>query len=187
MNLEKETLFENTLRDLETRLAANDPYEILGVAGLIRRLLLDDHPLVDQVNRKYKMKITFEIGHPLGLPPGIPAPDFFSVQDGIDPDTARPGKQRVQVSRDQFFKAVLSIVDSHEYTLRDIVLFEANVMGAIHAGSPKRDKEKALHAINSTISVGGCSSSLRQLKGIGRVVLKALLPLRQATQVHLDD
>lgn len=179
MVTETENLFLNILRDLEERLEAEDPYDILGVAGLIRKLLLDDHPLADQINRKYKLKLVFEIASPLGPPPGLPPPTLFTVQDGIDPDTAPPFKQRVQVTRDQLFQAVLVIVNNHQYTMREIVLFEANVMGAIHAGSPKTDKEKILHEINSTIAVGGYTSSLRQLKGIGRVVLRALIPLRE--------
>jgi len=48
MVTETEKLFLNTLRDLEGRLEAKDPYAILGAAGLIRKLLLDDYPLVHE-------------------------------------------------------------------------------------------------------------------------------------------
>jgi hypothetical protein len=181
-----EDLFLNTLRDLESRIGAQDPYEILGASALIRKLFLDDYPLVDQVNREYGLKISFEVTESLGLPPGLPTPTFFTVQDGIDPDTAPPFKKRTQVTRDQFFKTVLTIVDDRQYTLREIVLFEANVMGGVHAGSAKEDKEQALQQINNTISVGGYRSSLRQLKGIGRVILKALAPLKSKVEENLS-
>jgi hypothetical protein len=102
------------------------------------------------------------------------------VQDGLDPDTAIPGKRRYAASRDQFFQTVVTIVNDHQYTVRELVLFEANVMGAVHAGSPKTDKEHALKQVDSTIAVGGYASSLRQLQAIARVVLKALSPLRAA-------
>ena len=42
-------LFLKTLEDIESRLTQKDPYEILLIAGLLRKLFLDDHPLVDQV------------------------------------------------------------------------------------------------------------------------------------------
>ncbi len=73
-------------------------------------------------------------------------------------------------------------MNDHEYTLREIVLFEANVMGGVHAGSPKNEKEQALRQINDVISVGGYSSSLRQLKAVGRVILKGLSSLREKVE-----
>jgi hypothetical protein len=51
-------------------------------------------------------------------------------------------------------------------------------MGAVHAGSPKTDKEHVLKQIDSNISIGGYASSLRQLQAIARVILKSLAPLR---------
>ena len=181
-----EGLFIKTLDDLSARIVSSDPYEILGASALIRKLLLDDHPLVDQVNRDYRVKITFDIIQPRATPPGLPAPTFWTVQDGLDPDTAPPIGQRVQISRDQFFGTVLSIVQGREFTLREIVLFEANVMGGVHAGTAKKDQEKVLESVGQQISVGGYRSSLRQLKAIGRVVLKALQPLADQVRNEQD-
>jgi hypothetical protein len=175
-----EALFLRTLEDIERRLKQADPYEILFIAALIRKLFLDDFPLVDQVNRIHKLKLVFETTLPLELPSGSPQPTFWTVQDGLDPDTAIPGKRRYTASRDQFFQTVVTIVDNHKYTVREVVLFEANVMGAVHAGSPKTEKEYALKQVESTIAVGGYASSLRQLQAIARVCIKALQPLRDA-------
>lgn len=176
---EPEALFLRTLEDIERRLTQSDPYEMLFIAALIRKLCLDDFSLVDQVNRNHRLKLTFETTLPLEFPKDIPAPTFWTVQDGLDPDTAHPGKRRHTVTRDQFFQTVVTIVNDHRYTVREVVLFEAHVMGAVHAGSPKTDKEHALKQIDSTFSVGGYASSLRQLQAIARVVLKALSQLRE--------
>jgi hypothetical protein len=178
--METDTLFLHTLCDIERRLSDTDPYEILLIAGLIRKLFLDDHPLVDQVNKKHRIKLTFEVPVPVNMPQNEPLPRFWNVQDGLDPDTAPPFKQRHTVTRDQFFQTVVTVVNNHGYSIREIVLFEANVVGAVHAGTPKTDKESALKQIDSVISIGGYASSLRQLKAIARVILKALAPLRQA-------
>jgi hypothetical protein len=174
------TLFIRTLEDIGHRLTATDPYEILLISGLIRKLFLDDHPLVDQVNRTHRLKLSFEITIPINKPQNEPHPTFWTMQDGLDPDTAPPFKQRYTATRDQFFQTIVTIVNSHAYTVREIVLFEANVVGAVHAGATKTDKEFVLKQIDSTISVGGYGSSLRQLLAIARIVLKALTPLRQA-------
>jgi hypothetical protein len=69
--------------------------------------------------------------------------------------------------------------DGKEHTLREIILFEANVMGGVHAGSPQSEKERALASIESIFVIGGYRPSLRRLKAIGRVILKALRPLKE--------
>jgi hypothetical protein len=56
-----EALFLNTLQDLAARAAAADEYMILGASALIRKLLIDGSPLVDQVNRNYRLRLVFEI------------------------------------------------------------------------------------------------------------------------------
>jgi hypothetical protein len=181
--IDTETLFLRTLTDIEQRLSATDPYEVLLIAGLIRKLLLDDHPLVDQVNSRHRLKLAFEITDSRSdLLPGVSVPIFQSVQDGLDPDTAPPFLRRQVVNRDAFLKTTVVNVNAHDYTVREIVLFEANVIGAIHAGAPTSEKERALHEIEQRISIGGIGSSLRQLKSIARVVLKTLKPLRDALQ-----
>jgi hypothetical protein len=173
-----ETLFLNTLKDLTERIADHDEYTILGASALIRKLLIEGDSLVDQVNRKYRLKINFEISDSNPSIPGIPEPTFWSVQDGLDPSTSRPGKTQRVVKRDQLLSTVLTVVEGRAYSLREIVLFEANVMGGVHAGSAKEEKEEVLQAVNRTLAIGGHRASLRQLQAIGRIVLKGLEPLR---------
>lgn len=175
-----DSLFLSTLRDLESRIADTDEYNVLGSSALIRKLIIDDFPLVDQVNRQYRLKLVFEFSESSPSIPGVPEPAVWSVQDGLDPETSRPGKPRKVVSRDQFLAMVLAVAKGKSYTLREIVLFEANIMGGVHAGSPREEKEKVLSALNSALAIGGHRASLRQLQAIGRVVLKGLEPLRAA-------
>ncbi|OGW33706.1 MAG: hypothetical protein A2X58_04160 [Nitrospirae bacterium GWC2_56_14] len=179
MPTQQEQLYLKTINDLEKRIADQDPYEILGSSAIIRKLFLDDHPLVDQINRECKFKLQFNVCLPTPLPPGFPKPDIYSVQDGLDPATSRPGKQVSQLTRDQFFKVAVLAINGKEYTIRDVILFEANIMGGVHAGMPKSEAEIILKTLNDQMSIGGYASSLRQLKAIGRVVLKALDPLTQ--------
>lgn len=172
-----EYLFVKTLDDIEARLNEVEPYEILMISGLIRKLFLNNFPLVDRVNQKYKEKISFEIAVPYLLD-DIGEADLYFVQDGIDPDTSLPFKKRHFIDRNRFFQTIVCILNGKRYSIRNCVLFQANVMGAIHAGIPKVDKEKLLHGIDSNISIGGYPSSLRQLKAIVRVVVKALTGLK---------
>lgn len=175
----KKELFLRTIEDLEKRLSAVDPYEILGISALLRKLFLDELPLVDQINKEYRLKILFEVVPPRPLPPGVPEPTFLMTQDGLDPDTSPFANSKKQVSRDEFYKICVLTTDGKKYSIREIILFEANVMGAVHAGTPQTEGEAALFEIEKLFRVGGYAPSLRQLKAIGRVVLKALAPLRE--------
>lgn len=185
-----ESLFLHTLSDLESRIVATDEYNLLGSSSLIRKLLIEGSPLVDQVNRHYrhlKLKIVFEICElsPPTPTDGAPAPTFWSVNDGLCPEPFWPKIPRKVVNRDQLLATVLVVVNGKAYTLRDIVLFEANIMGGVHHDSPKDEKQKVLDALNSIWVIGGYRVSLRQLQAIGRVVLKGLAPLRAAvTSAH---
>ena len=176
---QQELLFLKTLDDLRNRIRSNDPYEILGASAIIRKLFLDDQPLVDQVNRQYKLKFDFNVCLPAPNPPGLPEPVVFSIQDGLDPDTSLPGKPISHLKRDQFLKIVVLVINKKKYTIKDVILFEANIMGGVHAGSPKTEKEKVLKLLNDQLSIGGYASSLRQLQAIGRVIIKALTPLQE--------
>jgi hypothetical protein len=182
MLTEQERLFLRMLDDLEKRVEHHDPYEILLGSGLIRKLLLDSYPLVDQVNRRYRERIIFEVGEPFPWRKIGPIPVLVTLQDGIDPDALRPGGPRQYLNRDEFLNFPIATVGGRDYSLREIVLFEAHIMGGVHSGVPKEDIDKVLHTINATFQVGGYRATLRQLKGIGRVILKALSPLRSAIQ-----
>ena len=178
-------LFLETLKDIEDRVTSKDAYEVLLISALIRKLLLDDFPLIDQVNRRYKTKISFEI---------IPAQEaliqkseFYISADLLDPETAPRSKKSQKVSRDQFLKTTVLSISGKRYSIKDIILFEANIMGGIHAGTPKKVKEEALQQINSIYEIEASRGSLLQLKAIARVVLKALEPLRiQILQSNLE-
>lgn len=178
---EEEILFLETYKDIEKRVNEKNPYEILQISALVRKLFFDDFPLVDQVNRSYKEKLVFEITKTQPYYPGSPAPTYFSAQDGLDPATARPGKQILQVKRDEFFRTPILLVNGKECSIRETILFEANIMGGVHAGLARTDNEKALKQLDN-LSVGGYRTSLRQLKAIARVILKALKPLKERIQ-----
>lgn len=173
-------LFLKTISDLENKISSKDPYEILGASALIRKLFLDDHPLVDRINREYKLKILFHVCIPKPDPPGSPKPIVTFVRDGIDPSNIiYPGMIVSKLTRDKFFKVVVLTISGKEYTIKDVILFEANIMGGVHAGTPKSEKEKVLKALNDLLSIGGYAASLKQLQSIGRVILKALIPLKE--------
>jgi hypothetical protein len=80
--VDRETLFLRTLDDLEARIRPGiDEYEVLLIAGLLRKLLLDDPPLIDQVNRERKLRLRFVINArpPVWQLAGSEPPVYWSI------------------------------------------------------------------------------------------------------------
>lgn len=176
--MDTDALFAGRFADLERRAAQDDPYELLQIAALLRQLLLDAYPLVDQVNRTHRLPIQYEIAV-YEIPPLFDGPFIWSVQDGLDPDT-RPRQQgRKLVSKDGFLATVVTQYGSTRYTVEDIIQFGAHVLGAVHAGRPKTDEEQLLKLVNQHFQIDGHPIALRLLKAIARVCLKSWRPLRE--------
>ena len=168
------TLFSKTIKDIETRLRSNNDYEILMIAGLLRKLLLDEQPLVDQVNRSKRLKISYSINH--RPDPGDAGLVVWSVEDSLDPETSHLINIK-EVTRDELLAIRVLKISDHIYTIREVILHISHVEGAIHAGRTKEEKDKILKKFISEWNIGGYSASLRLLKAIARVVLKGIKSL----------
>jgi hypothetical protein len=175
--------FLDVCNDLERKIQSNREYDILKASGLLRELLFDARPLVHQVNAPYKLKLRFEIGVSTPVPASLGEPAFWSKQDGLYPPDGRPGTRTAGVDLDGLLAAPVLRTKGTSFTVRDIIDFEANVMGGVHPGVPQDDKEAQLAAIR-TLFMGDLPVSLSQLKAISKVVLKGLEPLRQ--QINRD-
>jgi len=46
------------------------------------------------------------------------------------------------------------MIDGEKYTIQDVVLFEANVVGTVQVGAPRTEKERTLRKVNAISSVG---------------------------------
>ena len=83
--MDRDELFVRTLADLRRRLerGRQDEYEAMGIAGLLRKLLIDGQSLVDQVNRDRRLKITYRTT----LPASMRDPDYEKgeVVPGLPP------------------------------------------------------------------------------------------------------
>lgn len=172
-------LFIRTIDDLHRSINSNDEYEVLRASALIRQLFLDgDKSLVDRISRNYRHKLEFEVVE--HTPPNIPGLNFniWAVVDGIDPRATPPHFLRVKKKRDGFFSMIVAIVDGHEYSVREIVKFVANVMGGVHSGSLRDEKETNLEQLKELRFFSNISIALLFIKSIGRIILESLKPLQ---------
>ena len=177
--MDNDQLFIRALEDLETRLDSKDWYEILHIPVLLRTLILDQNPLLDQVNRERRQKILFTVND-RPFPPYEPIPDFFSLEDGFDPDTSVPHlRNPIKVSKDGLLSRQVILYEGQIYTVKELIQHVAYVEGILHAGQPKNHRQEVLQELRKTWNIGGLEAGLRLLQTIGRVVRKGLEPLRR--------
>jgi hypothetical protein len=185
--VEGDQLFLETLRDLEKRTGtAASEYELLRSAALLRQLLLDESPLVHQVNRGRNLRFVFRVNvrEPIWKRAGTDPPVFWSRHDGLDPDTALVSAEIAELKWDGFLGALVMIVDRRNFTVRDIIDQAAHVLGGVHAGTPREQAQEALSAVAASFRIGDADPVTGALRAIARIVLRAFDPLRRQIEAE---
>jgi len=175
--LENSQLFLSTLIDLREKLEESTQYSLTMASGLLRKLFLDNHPLVHQANRAHRIKLEFEtIDFTLRLPikPQIHWQNL---------DTSRlPTAKTIKINLDQFLRAEVLNYNGYEYSVKDLISTYANVGGGVHADPTKDQKQETVSELDRILKVIGLDAGLAALRGIILVVLKALEPLEKCVR-----
>lgn len=175
--MDRDALFIRTVDDLKSRVQSYDEYDIIHIPLCVRRLLTDDYPLVDQVNRERRKQIFFTIVRP-NIPTFPREPIFWSIENGLDPDSYLPDVRETEVlKKDQFLAVVVMLSRGNKISIKDILDYYGFVCGGIHAGSPKKTHEKAIQELVESVHIGGLPAGNRMVQIIGRVLISAIDPL----------
>lgn len=179
--VDADRLFVHTLSDLEQRTAATDEYEVLLSAALLRKLLLDQPRLMDQVNHHYRLDLCFRISgvSPFEQQIWDNPPIFWALEDVLDPDSPL-AYAPFDASRDQFLGRRIMRFSESWITIRDVIDQLANIEGAVHSGNPKKEQHKVLQAAGKFYSRDGLPGVVSQVRLIGRITVRGLSPLRDA-------
>ena len=177
--MNNDELFLHTLEDLEEHTAPGaSEYEVLMSSGLLRKLLLDGgQSVVDQVNRRRQLPITFWINEPGEYENKIlsDGPSLGRSQM-VDPNTALVTGNSVTVNRDRFMGRRMVVNRGIEYSVADVIQATANVSGGIHAGVGKKERLRVLGQLDSELQIGGVGAVVRALPPIARVIRRGLDP-----------
>lgn len=174
----EEWLFSGTLDDLQEKLDSKNTYQTLMVSGLLRKLLLDGGTsLLHRVNAIHRLKVRFLINEvqPPAVHEGV---TFWGAMDGFDPETSRPGRTSKEVSLDQFLAVPVLFASGETFTVHDVVLHLAHVMGGVHTAKPQGRDLVLWELVN--LNVGGAPAVIRSVHALGRIAHRALTPVRQA-------
>jgi hypothetical protein len=193
---DKRYLFLRTYDDLLQRCDSDDEYTMLGISSLLRLLLWDERPLVDQINRRFRQKIVFRVGKVItpNLVKDQPAQGRLRlISSGLSlhavenafyaSDTAT---EYQNLNKDQFYRLPVLQVGEHVFTVLELMQHMAYVGGTIHAFDPSEDRDQALHEFRGLSQMQGVGPGLRTLRAIGRVVADALIPLRDTLVLQLS-
>jgi hypothetical protein len=178
-------LFIETMNDLKSRVdAPRSEYEAIMSSALLRKLLLDSPTLVDLANRSRRMSIEFVVN---GRPPiwkalGEEPPTAYAIEDGFDPETALVKPLPMTVTRDRLLSSMVAVYRGQEITAKTLLRYVANTAGGVHFDPPRNDEESAAHALAEQMRVGGYPAGMRTVLALGRVVERALGPLREQVE-----
>jgi hypothetical protein len=179
---DNKTIFCAKYDELSELVKSSNPYDLTKASALIRHLLIDGSPLMDQINRIYRLKITFPVSKisipDLSLPinRGL---QYWDIQDGLYSEDMK--HLSVEVKRDKLLSKGIMLVKGNQITVKDAVKFEANVKGGVHTREAdiSKDEEKSMEILSQSIKVGGYRPTQRIMKAIGRSVLEGLKELRK--------
>jgi len=175
--MDTRNIFLKTLEDLENKSKSRDWYDMLLVAGLIYKLLYDKHPVVDAINTS-KQEIVFNVND--RTLPSDPSLTFYSIEDGIDPETSVPHLTKIkQVDRAGLYACPVMVVNGETITVKELIRFLRNKQGSVHFDDVSlTPKDRLLKELQATLFIGGVNSGLRLMRAIARVVVKGLDPLK---------
>ena len=175
----RERLFLDTLADLESRAATPNRYGLIKASGLLRLLLLDGQPLVHQVNRDYRVKLTFTFHEIPKTDQGDMIVAWVALAKTGDPNEQA---RTTTGGLDAFLAAGCVGLNGRVLTVRDVIHANAHVKGGVHAGQPQHDGEVGVVLLDQLLKVGDAEASVAALQHIIAVTLKGLQPLTQAVR-----
>lgn len=156
-------------------LKSNEEIELLDLSGILLQLLLDKKSVVDTVNIN-RLKLEFHVGT-WRIPPH-PRTIFQTLEDGIDPETSRPGGPTMKLSRAKFLNHPVTYVEGGHYILvKDVIKYAANVAGGKHHDPKPRPEYYIIDALSQRVTGFGMPLGIHQLKSIARVTLRSFQPL----------
>jgi hypothetical protein len=183
-----------TLADLDACIRSLWHYHQMRIAGIVRLLLFDEHPLAHQVNRIHRLGLAFEHGPGIELTSPDPKDDLehegvrFATAD-LDPETI--SATLVKKSDLTHWLATKALrVDGYLFSVKEFVQQAAYVEGTVHAGTPRSSAEASALAARKSehrLVLNFSEPNLELLKQIGRVTHSGLLPLRELARRERED
>jgi hypothetical protein len=177
-----ERLFIESLGDITQKLTTGLRYDLVRLSAIIRQLLCDATPLVIAVNRELKQNLSFEIASN--------ANEIIIEADALITNwrSLYPERQAevISVNLKKFLKLEVITHNGVRCTVRHVILVVAHIFGGVHLGKSSEDNDRVLETLENEVLLYDESLVFHSLHDIGKVTLKALMPLAEAIIKRLD-
>jgi hypothetical protein len=175
-----EWLLVETVADVRRR--SEDPgarsrYELLGIAPLLRKLLIDARPLLNTVRAtRPEVPTEFRIrqwGAPKDEQHGEDLPYLLRLGG---PELVGGSEDPALPKLKHFIGARVGMVQGRPLTVSEVVKYYANVEGGVHFGVPKDETDHVLSEV-APLLLGHSTGQIEILAHLGTIVVDALTPL----------
>jgi len=174
---DSERSFLRFILDLQSRVGIKDRFNLLEASAILRRLLLDAHPIIHLVNREYRQQLLFPIVAERQVKDLGEGASFHFVN--LCPDFADPAE--IQHLKFDAFLGTEVLRDSKQaFTIRDVIDVCANLKGGIHFDEPASKSQQSLIELDKNYFPFFVDASLAALPGIAWTVVVGARPLIQA-------
>jgi len=171
-----EELFVHSLNDLHAAVTSRNEYEVLQASKVLRQLILDGDRLMIAVNRNHALRISFSITVPLPPPDFVLKDGTWIVIEGLNPgESNRPPSE---LTLDDFLKVVIGGSRGQLVTIKDVIKFAAINLGGVHFKPVASEDDQKLVDLMKADFFPTEKPLIAALRVIGKIVLDAMLPLR---------
>lgn len=177
MLISHEELFVCTVKDLRAKIKSNKPYNLIRACGLCRHLLLDDSPLIHQVNKNYKLKISFHIKDHENAP-------LSNDYIGHGGRTILPIGDSKTVNLNTFLKTKVLHYGKHEFTVLEMIQTASHYFGGIHTVNPDL-KQKTMSTLERYFKAEK-KTSFWMISVICKVILNSMKPLETIVKKNIS-
>lgn len=147
--------------------------EVLELGGILRQVLWDKQALADVVNVN-RLPLRFRV-KVLADKPNF---DYHMLGRGLDPEEADADPNDVRVlTKNQLGQHIVGRLDDRFITVKDVVRFCANKLGAVHYDPNSSAEDEVPRELYKLAEHEGIPFILHQLMAIAFVVLRGLEPL----------
>ena len=175
-----EWLLVETVADVRRR--SEDPgarsrYELLGIAPLLRKLLIDGRPLLNTVRAaRPEVPTDFRIRQWSAPEDGQHGEDPPYLLRLGGPELVGGPEDPALPKLKHFIGARVGVVRGRPLTVLEVVKYYANVEGGVHFGVPEEDAQRVLSQM-APMLLGQSTGQIEILAHLGAIVVDALTPL----------
>lgn len=129
-------IFLETLEEIRSRLAGSK-YDLIKSCGLLRLLFIDAAALYNKVNREIGHKVIFNINN---FDDDMLNKGTVLIWERLLPCSSSTKSLKLS----EFLSSPVLYYMGEKYSVKDVILLCAHVLGGVHVGKPNNDREKRL-------------------------------------------